>query len=101
MRSELGNPGLHSGGVHEAIMAEPPTFTDVTEPEVVPLALNAPASDVLHVKLGGVVSTVSEESVTVAVIVFDPPLVTENEVSLVPLTASEIDFTGQVIKSIG
>jgi len=101
MGSEMGNPGLHSGGVHEAIMVELPAFAEVAVPVAVPVALNAPASDVLHINDGGVVSVVSEESMTVAVMVFDPPLDTVKELSFVPVTASAIDLTGQVIKSFG
>jgi hypothetical protein len=82
-------------------MVELPAFTEVTVPVVVPVALNAPASDVLHINEGGVVRVVSDESMTVAVTVFDPPVDTVKELSFVPVTASEIDFTGQVIKSFG
>src|SRR6185312_6033424 len=94
----VGKPILHRGGKQEAIIVALPAFADPAVPVVVPVAVNAAASDVLQFRFG--VIWVFEESNTVAVMFFEP-VVSINEVRFVFSIAKEIDTTGQVVNDTG
>lgn len=73
-----------------------PGLTDEADPVVpVPVAVNAAASEVLHVRLTPVIA-VFDESTTVAVMFF-APLCSINEVWVVFSTVRAMDLTGQVM----
>jgi hypothetical protein len=85
---------LQVGGVQEPIIDAPPGFTPLTVPsDTVATAV----SEELHVK-GTPLISVFAESVTVAVMVFEPPVAILNEVSAggAPFTCRVMDFTRQV-----
>src|SRR5882762_8206284 len=87
---------LQAGGVQEAMTVAFPGRTDVTVPAD---AVKAEASEVLQVR-GTPVISVFDESVTVAVMTFDP-LCSVNEVWVVFSIASEMDWTAQVVNCTG
>jgi hypothetical protein len=92
----VGNPLLHRGGWQVAIIVALPAFTNEAVPMSVPPAVNAPASEELHVRVG--VICVFEESYTVAVIVLLPvDSIKEVRFEVESPTARVIDTTGQVV----
>jgi hypothetical protein len=84
--------------VHEAITLAPPAFVVVTLPVVAAPTLEV--CDELHVK-GTPVMVFPIVSTTVAVTFALPPDVTLIELVLPPVTESTMDWTAQVLKSIG
>ena len=89
---------MQVGGVQEAITVAPPAFDVVTLPE--PLTGTVADCDELQVK-GTPVMVLPRVSTTVAVTVLPLPEVTLMELVLLPVTASVIDCTAQVVKSSG
>ena len=94
---------LHVGGVHDATTEAPPAADAVMVPVIV-TAVTAPATTLTDEgcdedQLSGTpVMTFFMLSVTVAVIVWVEPCASVNKLPLMPLTDSEIDWTGQVTK---
>jgi hypothetical protein len=91
-------PILQVGGVQEAITVPPPACEVETIPAL--LTPTVPGSDELQVK-GRPVMVFPWVSTTVAVTVFPLPEVTLMELVVLPVTASAIDCTAQVVKSRG
>jgi hypothetical protein len=87
-------PMLQVGGVQEATTVAPPACEVVTEP--VALTATVPGCDELQVR-GTPVMVFPRVSITVAVTVFPPPEVTLMELVLLPVTASSIERTAQVV----
>jgi len=89
---------LHVGGVQEAITLAPPALEVVTLPAL--LAPTVADCDELQVN-GTPVIVFPAVSTTVAVTVLPAPEVTLMVLVLLPVTASVIDWTAQVVKSRG
>ena len=84
--------------MQEAITLAPPALVVVTLPAL--LTPTVEDCDELQVK-GTPVIVFPRISTTVAVIVFPVPEITLMELVLLPVTASAIDWTAQVVKSRG
>jgi hypothetical protein len=87
---------LQVGGVQEAITLAPPALVVDTTPEL--LTATLAGCDELQVK-GTPVMVFPRASTTVGVTVFPPPEVRLMELVLLPVMASVIDRTAQVLKS--
>ena len=88
---------LQVGGVHEAVMVVPPGVLLVTPP----LAPTLATVGLLEAKVSGATTALPVVSKTDAAMVELAPFAAVMVVPPVPLTVSEMDCTGQVVKLKG